>query len=123
LAVVALLVHLIVVVVGPCRCKSSWKTAWIASNAAIGGPATAAAFRNRMKYNSDGDNNQLLQGRTMVAATVWGVVGYAIGTTLGVAIYRAIGGGIVVELTNSIVVQPSNVEIYKISKKSSTTQI
>jgi uncharacterized membrane protein len=92
----ALLVHLIVVVVGSLPLRVELEDVWIASNAAIGGPATAAAFCNRMKNNSNGDNNQLLQGRTMVAATVWGVVGYAIGTTLGVAIYRAIGGGIVV---------------------------
>jgi uncharacterized membrane protein len=92
----ALLVHLIVVVVGSLPLQVELEDVWIASNAAIGGPATAAAFCNRMKNNSDGDKNQLLlQGRTM-AATVWGVVGYAIGTTLGVAIYRAIGGGIAV---------------------------
>jgi TPP-dependent 2-oxoacid decarboxylase len=32
-----------------------------------------------------------LQGRT-ISATVWGVVGYAIGTILGVGMYRLVGG-------------------------------
>jgi uncharacterized membrane protein len=58
---------------------------WIASNAAIGGPATAAAFCGRMKKRDPGK----LQGRT-IAATVWGVVGYAIGTFVGVSMYRMI---------------------------------
>lgn len=57
---------------------------WIASNAAIGGPATAAAFCSRMKR----DPNKL-QGRT-ISATVWGVVGYAIGTIVGVNMYRMV---------------------------------
>jgi uncharacterized membrane protein len=60
---------------------------WIASNAAIGGPATAAAFCSRMKRRDPGK----LQGRT-ISATVWGVVGYAIGTILGVGMYRLVGG-------------------------------
>jgi len=58
---------------------------WIASNAAIGGPATAAAFCGQMKKR-DPDK---LQGRT-ISATVWGVVGYAIGTMVGVGMYRII---------------------------------
>jgi uncharacterized membrane protein len=58
---------------------------WIASNAAIGGPATAAAFCGRMKKRDPGK----LQGRT-IAATVWGVVGYAIGSFVGVSMYRMI---------------------------------
>jgi uncharacterized membrane protein len=64
--------------------------AWIASNAAIGGPATAAAYvMNCMKGRSVRDD-RLLQGRT-IAATVWGVVGYAVGTVLGVAMYNWTG--------------------------------
>ncbi len=58
---------------------------WIASNAAIGGPATAAAFCGRMKKRDPGK----LQGRT-ISATVWGVVGYAIGTIVGVSMYRMV---------------------------------
>jgi uncharacterized membrane protein len=62
---------------------------WIASNAAIGGPVTAAAFCQRMRK----DNPAKLKGRT-IAATVWGVVGYAIGTMLGVGMYKVLGGSI-----------------------------
>ena len=58
---------------------------WIASNAAIGGPATAAAFCGQMKKRDPGK----LQGRT-ISATVWGVVGYAIGTMIGVGMYRIV---------------------------------
>ena len=56
----------------------------IASNAAIGGPATAAAFCSRM-------HGPRLRGWTM-AATVWGVVGYAIGTMIGVGMFQLVGG-------------------------------
>ena len=45
----------------------------VASNAAIGGPATAAAFAGQQKT-----------GLTL-AATLWGVVGYGVGTNLGIA--------------------------------------
>ena len=58
---------------------------WIASNAAIGGPATAAAFCGRMKKRDP----EKLQGRT-ISATVWGVVGYAIGTIVGVSVYQMV---------------------------------
>ena len=54
-----------------------------ASNAAIGGPATAAAFGGQVTGIGTGEKRGLT-----VAATVWGVVGYAIGTTIGVALYR-----------------------------------
>jgi uncharacterized membrane protein len=60
---------------------------WIASNAAIGGPATAAAFCSRMTKRCPGK----LRGRT-ISATVWGVVGYAIGTVVGVGMFRLVGG-------------------------------
>ena len=60
----------------------------IASNAAIGGPATAAAFCGRMQ-------GPRLKGWTM-AATVWGVFGYAIGTMLGVGMFRLVGGQMIV---------------------------
>lgn len=54
----------------------------VASNAAIGGPATAAAFYGQVKQGTD------MKRSLTVAATVWGVVGYAVGTTVGVALYR-----------------------------------
>jgi uncharacterized membrane protein len=58
----------------------------IASNAAIGGPATAAAFCGQISKQTS-----ILQRRNLtVAATFWGVVGYAIGTTIGVTIYRVL---------------------------------
>jgi hypothetical protein len=92
-SVLALMVHLVVTVLGsrlllPCqRWKITLDDVWIASNAAIGGPATAAAFCTRMKHGS----SLVVVGRT-VAATVWGVVGYAIGTVVGVGLYRFLGG-------------------------------
>ena len=39
----------------------------------------------------DNPSQAKMQGRT-IAATVWGVVGYAIGTMLGVAMYKVLGG-------------------------------
>jgi uncharacterized membrane protein len=55
----------------------------IASNAAIGGPATAAAFCSRIRGPRQ-------EGLTY-AAVVWGVFGYAIGTTMGILFYRFLG--------------------------------
>lgn len=52
----------------------------IASNAAIGGPATAAAFCGQIS----GPGKKALA----VAATFWGIFGYAIGTTIGVTVFR-----------------------------------
>eukprot|EP00545_Synedropsis_sp_CCMP1620_P004976 CAMPEP_0119031000 /NCGR_PEP_ID=MMETSP1176-20130426/41315_1 /TAXON_ID=265551 /ORGANISM="Synedropsis recta cf, Strain CCMP1620" /LENGTH=459 /DNA_ID=CAMNT_0006987381 /DNA_START=971 /DNA_END=2347 /DNA_ORIENTATION=- len=52
----------------------------VASNAAIGGPATAAAYAGQQ------------QTGLTVAATVWGVVGYGVGTSLGVALSRIYQG-------------------------------
>ena len=48
----------------------------VASNAAIGGPATAAAFAGQQKT-----------GLTL-AATIWGVVGYGVGTNIGILATR-----------------------------------
>mmetsp|Transcript_2206 Transcript_2206/g.4456 ORF Transcript_2206/g.4456 Transcript_2206/m.4456 type:complete len:531 (+) Transcript_2206:124-1716(+) len=56
----------------------------VASNAAIGGPSTAAAFCGRIK------GRQSVEGITY-AATVWGIVGYATGTTIGVLLHRLFG--------------------------------
>ena len=56
----------------------------IASNAAIGGPATAAAFCGEIKKSL----NPIEKRNITIAATVWGVVGYAIGTTIGVTMFR-----------------------------------
>jgi uncharacterized membrane protein len=89
----ALIVHMLFTL-AVCRLAKKWR--WlspgaqledvlIASNAAIGGPATAAAFCGQMT------KGPRLRGWTM-AATFWGVVGYAIGTTLGVGMFRLVGG-------------------------------
>ncbi|KAI2506240.1 Protein of unknown function (DUF819) [Fragilaria crotonensis] len=48
----------------------------VASNAAIGGPATAAAFAGQQ------------QTGLAVAATIWGVVGYGVGTNIGILATR-----------------------------------
>jgi uncharacterized membrane protein len=57
----------------------------IASNAAIGGPATAAAFCSEIKKSQ---HYPVEKSHLTIAATVWGVVGYAIGTTIGVTMFR-----------------------------------
>ena len=50
----------------------------ISSNAAIGGPVTAATFAaNQCGLNQD----------YIMAATIWGVIGYASGTTAGVSLF------------------------------------
>ena len=99
----ALSLHILITFVG-CRLVRSWRGIFggllsgqsvqledvlIASNAAIGGPATAAAFCSQMKSSHDGPSR--LRGWTM-AATFWGVFGYAIGTMIGVGMYRLVGG-------------------------------
>ncbi|KAG8469976.1 hypothetical protein KFE25_006431 [Diacronema lutheri] len=50
----------------------------VGSNAAIGGPSTAAAFAAP------------LGGRLVVPAAIWGIVGYAVGTLLGVHAWSAL---------------------------------
>ncbi|EEC51023.1 predicted protein [Phaeodactylum tricornutum CCAP 1055/1] len=82
----ALVVHLIGTLLG-CLISRRWfqselrfEDVLVASNAAIGGPATAAAFCGRIV----GPRQKALT----YAATIWGVVGYAIGTTLGVTFFR-----------------------------------
>lgn len=78
----ALMVHVITVFAG-----TLWvggmrlEDVLVASNAAVGGPATAAAFSGRIP------TSRRSQG-LFVAATVWGVVGYAFGTTIGVSMHR-----------------------------------
>ena len=59
-----------------------------ASNACIGGPATAAAFCNRLQ---DKDGSSHRQKGLTYAAVVWGVTGYAIGTSIGILFYRLLG--------------------------------
>lgn len=90
-SLLALSIHLLVTVLGSAKILPAkrWKIGlpdvWIASNAAIGGPATAAAFCNRLPGPA-----HLLRGRVL-AATLWGVVGYGIGTFLGMKLYSFLG--------------------------------
>ena len=68
--------------------STSWEEVLTASNAAIGGPSTAAAFAagliptNNADTEMEGGNNDSNQFRSalVIAATIWGVFGYAIGT-------------------------------------------
>lgn len=85
-SLLALSVHIIVAFAGSLVAKCIFpfrriglQEILVASNAAVGGPATAAAFAGRM--------NVPRQRELTIAGTVWGVVGYAIGTTIGVSLH------------------------------------
>jgi uncharacterized membrane protein len=81
-AAVALVMHGVVLMLGGryvLSGRSKLMDCLIASNAAIGGPATAATFCGTLPNNT--------QALT-IAATIWGVFGYAIGTTVGVGMYQ-----------------------------------
>ena len=85
----ALVIHLLGTLLGTLAArnknvdpKMQLEDVLVASNAAIGGPATAAAFCGRLV----GPRQRALT----YAATVWGVFGYAIGTTLGIAFHGCI---------------------------------
>ena len=91
-SLLALAVHMLVTLVGSWIVRTYFRRdrqsiqledVLVASNAAIGGPATAAAFCGQIR--GDSRTNGLA-----VAATVWGVVGYAVGTTVGVLLYRCL---------------------------------
>jgi uncharacterized membrane protein len=79
----ALMVHVVIVFSGSLRIGSRLEDVLVASNAAVGGPATAAAFSGRIPTSPRSNG-------LFMAATVWGVVGYAVGTTIGVTMYRAL---------------------------------
>lgn len=79
----ALMVHVVIVFSGSLRIGSRLEDVLVASNAAVGGPATAAAFSGRIPKSSRSNG-------LFMAATVWGVVGYAVGTTIGVTMYRVL---------------------------------
>jgi uncharacterized membrane protein len=57
----------------------------VASNAAIGGPATAATFAGSI---SKGERSAVKRA-LVLSATFWGVAGYAFGTTIGVSFTKA----------------------------------
>lgn len=81
-AAVALVVHIAIVVAGTallnrlCRVGIGIDEMIVASNANIGGPSTAATFAGLIRQDS-----------LVVPAAIWGTVGYAVATTLGVAIW------------------------------------
>eukprot|EP00579_Thalassiosira_antarctica_P028674 CAMPEP_0202006682 /NCGR_PEP_ID=MMETSP0905-20130828/11348_1 /ASSEMBLY_ACC=CAM_ASM_000554 /TAXON_ID=420261 /ORGANISM="Thalassiosira antarctica, Strain CCMP982" /LENGTH=368 /DNA_ID=CAMNT_0048564471 /DNA_START=140 /DNA_END=1246 /DNA_ORIENTATION=+ len=76
---------------------SSWQEVLTASNAAIGGPSTAAAFaaglipsnNHKVIERSSIDKSQY-RSALVIAATFWGVFGYAIATGVGVTISRVL---------------------------------
>ena len=86
-SLLALLIHFGITIIGSLMLfkDSSLEDTLTASNAAIGGPTAAAAFCQRMIVGEP--SPQVMQGRT-IAATVWGVIGYAIGTMLGVGMFQ-----------------------------------
>lgn len=62
-----------------------------ASNAAIGGPSTAAAFAaDLVPITPSSRGNIQLRRSLVLGATFWGVFGYAIGTATGVSIAKAL---------------------------------
>ncbi|KAL3767100.1 hypothetical protein ACHAW5_010817 [Stephanodiscus triporus] len=75
-----------------------WSTTWeellTASNAAIGGPSTAAAFAaGLIPCDNDGSDVDVERSNNrrsalVLAATFWGVFGYAIATGIGVTVSR-----------------------------------
>jgi len=60
----------------------------VASNAAIGGPATAAAFAGKIGPTGSGKKYGKFRHGLIVAATIWGVVGYAVATGVGVTLTK-----------------------------------
>ena len=86
----ALLVHFVTILLGSLamtkiipKVKLSIEELAVASNAAIGGPATAAAFAGSLDTGQSVGDESKRRG-LVLAGTTWGVVGYAIGTSLGV---------------------------------------
>ena len=85
-SLLALSVHITIAFTGSafskrfCRLPLQLEDVLVASNAAVGGPATAAAFAGRMKSPRQFD--------LTIAGTAWGVVGYALGTTIGISLHK-----------------------------------
>ncbi|KAL3796221.1 hypothetical protein ACHAWO_010501 [Cyclotella atomus] len=68
----------------PC---SSSEEILTASNAAIGGPSTAGAFASSLVGLGDGAS---YRRALVIAATFYGVLGYAVGTSLGVVLSKSL---------------------------------
>ena len=60
----------------------------VASNAAIGGPVTAAAVAAGLA--TEEDSSQSRRKGLILAASVWGIVGYAVATAAGVALCKVL---------------------------------
>lgn len=93
----ALLVHFVTILLGSLamtkiipKVKLSIEELAVASNAAIGGPATAAAFAGSLDTGQSVGDESKRRG-LVLAGTTWGVVGYAIGTSLGVWLSKILG--------------------------------
>jgi hypothetical protein len=70
---------------GASSLSTTWEELLTASNAAIGGPSTAAAFAaGLIPADNDGSDESIKRGNRrsalVIAATFWGVFGYAIAT-------------------------------------------
>ena len=97
-AAIALLVHIFVIVFGSLgaeRLFPSFKFFPLgideiatASNAAIGGPVTAAALAAGLA--AEEDSSQTRRKGLILAATTWGIVGYAVATAAGVALCKVL---------------------------------
>jgi len=88
-AMVALCVHVCVLIIGSSGVTKfmlplSLEEVMVASNAAIGGPATAAAFAGASSI--EGNDSNIRRRGLIMAATIFGVTGYAIATSIGVAL-------------------------------------
>lgn len=66
--------------------QSSWEEVLTASNAAIGGPSTAAAFAAGLVPHDKGVYRRSL----IIGATIYGVIGYATGTTIGALLAKSL---------------------------------
>ncbi len=77
----------------PC---TSWEEVLIASNAAIGGPSTAAAFAAGLVPKSSNLKENVIRNKykraLVLGASIWGVFGYAIGTSIGVSVTKVLLG-------------------------------
>mmetsp|Transcript_11064 Transcript_11064/g.18215 ORF Transcript_11064/g.18215 Transcript_11064/m.18215 type:complete len:526 (+) Transcript_11064:65-1642(+) len=99
-ASLALLIHCAIVLVGTLvggrlvrgiLPQSTLQEVLTASNAAIGGPSTAAAFAaDLVPVTLSSRLNGQLRRSLILGATVWGVFGYAVGTTIGVALTKSL---------------------------------
>jgi len=77
----------------PC---TSWEEVLTASNAAIGGPSTAAAFAAGLVPKTRNQKNNAIQNKykrgLVLGATIWGVFGYAMGTSIGFSVTKVMIG-------------------------------